>query len=296
MPLPLAYILVVFIWSTTPIAIQFSQKEVSYYAALSVRMWIAALVCFVVIKLLKLPLALHRRAVVSYFAGSIGIYFSMLCVYWSAKYIPSGLISVLFGLSPMLTGVVAYFFMNERELSPIRVAMLAIAVFGLSQVVMGQAQVDDKAMIGIMGTLVSVLGFVISGLGVKHAGASLHPLVQTTGTLIFSSIGFLVTLPFFEFSLNQQGNYDLISLGAIAYLAIFGSVFGFVFYYYILKHMPATQVAMITLIAPILAVTWGVLLQGEWLSDEALIGSGLVLISLLIYIMPWSRPKTAITE
>ena len=296
MPLPLAYILVVFIWSTTPIAIQFSQKEVSYYAALSVRMWIAALVCFVVIKLLKLPLALHRRAVVSYFAGSIGIYFSMLCVYWSAKYIPSGLISVLFGLSPMLTGVVSYFFMNERELSPIRVAMLAIAVFGLSQVVMGQAQVDDKAMIGIMGTLVSVLGFVISGLGVKHAGASLHPLVQTTGTLIFSSIGFLVTLPFFEFSLNQQGNYDLISLGAIAYLAIFGSVFGFVFYYYILKHMPATQVAMITLIAPILAVTWGVLLQGEWLSDEALIGSGLVLISLLIYIMPWSRPKTAITE
>lgn len=292
MPLPLAYILVVFIWSTTPIAIQFSQQEVSYYAALSVRMWIAATVCFAVIKLLKLPLALHRRAVISYFAGSIGIYFSMLCVYWSAKYIPSGLISVMFGLSPMLTGLVAYFFMNERELSPIRIVMLVIAVFGLSQVVMGQAQVDDKAIIGILGTLVSVFGFVISGLGVKHAGASLHPLVQTTGTLIFSSVAFVMTLPFFEFNLNQQGNYDLISLAAIAYLAIFGSVFGFVFYYYILKHMPATQVAMITLIAPVLAVTWGVLLQGEWLTQEALVGSGLVLISLLIYIMPWSRPKT----
>lgn len=294
MPLPLAYAIVVFIWSTTPIAIQFSQHQVSYYAALSVRMWLATAICFIVIYFLKLKLVTHRRAIASYCSGAIGIYFSMVCVYWAASYIPSGLISVLFGLSPMLTGVIGYFLINEKELSIIRLLTLALAIFGLSQVVLGQTQENDQAWLGIVVTLVAVFGFVISGLGVKKSQAGVHPLVQTAGALLVSSIGFIITLPFFEFRLtNGDGTgVDLLSLAAILYLAVFGSVFGFVLYYYILKHTPAIQVAMITLLAPVFAMTWGVLLQGEWLSDKAMIGSGLVMLSLLIYIMPFAKPKT----
>ncbi|MEE9358209.1 EamA family transporter [Candidatus Vondammii sp. HM_W22] len=53
------------------------------------------------------------------------------------------------------------------------------------------------------------------------------------------------------------------ALYSILYLALVGSVIGFAMYFYVLKHVEATRVALITLITPVTALLLGSLLNGE---------------------------------
>ena len=56
---------------------------------------------------------------------------------------------------------------------------------------------------------------------------------------------------------------------SIVYLGIIGSVLGFALYYYVLRHVEATRVALITLITPVIALLLGHGLNGEPLQTEA---------------------------
>ncbi|OAD23695.1 conserved hypothetical protein, membrane [Candidatus Thiomargarita nelsonii] len=68
-------------------------------------MVLGALLCVLIITLLRVEFPWHRAARRSYWAASISIYGAMMATYWGAQFIPSALISVLFGISPIVTSV-----------------------------------------------------------------------------------------------------------------------------------------------------------------------------------------------
>ena len=277
----LAYLTVILIWSGTPLAIQLSQQGLDFYTALVLRMWLAALLSLPVLWLLRQPLALHKAALTSYLAGSVGVYGAMLSVYWGSLFIPSGLISVMYGLSPMLSGAIAYFWLKERELTPIRSMALLLALAGLALVVSARTAIDGDAWRGIVGTLLSVFFFAWSAVWVKKTNAGLHPMVQTSGTLWFSSLLYLITLPIF--GIHIPDDWSLTSQLGLSYLVVLGSIVGFMLYFYILKYLSAARVTLITLISPVLALTWGNLLNDESFQLVALKGAALLLVGLGLY-------------
>lgn len=277
----LAYLTVILIWSGTPLAIQLSQQGLDFYTALVLRMWLAALLSLPVLWLLRQPLALHKAALTSYLAGSVGVYGAMLSVYWGSLFIPSGLISVMYGLSPMLSGAIAYFWLKERELTPVRLMALLLALAGLALVVSARTAIDGDAWRGIVGTLLSVFFFAWSAVWVKKTNAGLHPMVQTSGTLWFSSLLYLITLPIF--GIHIPDDWSLTSQLGLSYLVVLGSIVGFMLYFYILKYLSAARVTLITLISPVLALTWGNLLNDESFQLVALKGAALLLVGLGLY-------------
>lgn len=279
-----AFFSVVLIWSTTPLAIQASQDSVGFLMALTVRVAISAALSVIVLRLLRLSLPVTRSALVSYLAGSVGVYGAMLCVYWGAAYLPSGLISVLYGLSPMLSGAMAYIWLGERELTPARILALLVAVTGLGFVVAGRMMLDDMAWRGIVGTLVSVVLFSSSAVWTKECRVTLHPLQQTAGTLWLSLLFFLVTVAVTGTEWPQHWSHT--SVIGVGYLAVLGSLVGFVLYFYVLNHLSAARVTMITLLAPVLAVVWGYLFLNEMLLETTLQGAVLLLSGLALYLWP----------
>jgi len=281
MPVLFAYLAVILIWSSTPLAIQISQHELPFYTALSLRMWGSAVLSMPLLMVLRQSLIFTPQALRSYIAGAIGVYGAMMCVYWGAAFVPSGLISVIYGLSPMLSGVLGYFWLKERELTPARVMALVLGIVGLYIVIAGQLNLDGQVWRGILGTLLSVMCFATSAVAVKHVNAGLHPVVQTSGTLWVSSVGFVITLPFFEFQIPAE--ISVSSWVGLAYLTSCGSLLGFVLYFYILKHLPTARVALITLIAPVLAMVWGNLINGEEMTQVSLLGCIGLLLALGLY-------------
>ncbi|MCF6338064.1 MAG: DMT family transporter, partial [Gammaproteobacteria bacterium] len=149
MSVPAAFLGVVLIWSTTPLAIQWSSEGWGYLFGISGRMVLGALVCAVLLQILKPGLPWHREARNTYFAAGIAIYGAMLSVYWGAQFIPSGLIAVLYGLNPLLTGVAAALFLGEKSFTPGKLMGMALAFSGLLSIFADDIMLREDAWLGV---------------------------------------------------------------------------------------------------------------------------------------------------
>jgi drug/metabolite transporter (DMT)-like permease len=114
----------------------------------------------------------------------------------------------------------------------------------------------------------------------KQVNAHISALETTTGALI-------VSVPLFILSwLLTEGVIPEISLKAalsIGYLAVFGSVIGFMSYYYLIRHVSVRVVGIVPLLTPVFALLLGATLNYETLTATQLSGIILVLIGLSYY-------------
>jgi drug/metabolite transporter (DMT)-like permease len=228
-----------------------------------------------------------------YMAAGVSLFPNMPLVYMAADYIPSGLISIMFALNPFITGLFASVFLQEKQLTPLRVAGLLLALAGLGIVFMDQLRLGEDALLG-MGLMVgSCLLFSASSVWTKKLGKrfTLPPLEQAVGSMLFALPGLAVCWLLLD--AHQVPVFSATSLWALAYLAVIGSVAGFVAFYHILHHMSMSSVALIPLITPVLAVALGNLLAGEVISAQTLLGGALIVVALALYQGPGSKLKPA---
>jgi len=285
MSVPLAALGVIIIWSTTPLAIQWSGEGAGFLFAVTGRMALGAVLALLLLRLLGMRLCWHRRARVTYLAAGLGIYSAMLSVYWAAQFIPSGWISVIFGLSPLMTGFLASRVLDEAQLDAARLAGVGLALAGLGLIFYQSESLGGQALLGVAGVLASVLFHSLSGVWVKRHGARLSGLVVTTGGLMVAAPLFLLT--WFISGGGWPAQLPDRAVGAIAYLGVFGSVLGFALYFYVLRQLSAVRVSLLTLVTPVTA-----LLIGHWLNDEPLRASlwwGTALISLGLVCFEWRQ-------
>ncbi len=73
-------------------------------------------------------------------------------------------------------------------------------------------------------------------------------------------------------------------LWSVIYLALFGSLLGFLCYFLILSRLSAASVALVTLITPVLALGLGMTLNQEQPSSSMLAGAVLILVALGAYL------------
>jgi len=277
----LAYVLVVLIWSTTPLAIKWSSEGVGFLLGLTARMYIGALLSLVLVIIIYKKLRVDARAVHVYFASGLAIYGGMMPVYWGAQYIDSGLISVVFSLTPIVTAFLAARFLYEQSLTIFKMIGSVLGVLGLVVIFSDQISFGEQAILGISAVVLSVVLHSISSVWIKYLKPDLPVLMITAGGLLCSLPLFLLTYYLLDVQIPEA--VSLRPLLAIVYLGIMGSVVGFMSYYFILVQLPASTVALITLITPVLALLIGVLFNNELVSYSIILGAVCVLTGLLIH-------------
>lgn len=281
MAVPAAYLGVILIWTTTPLAIQWSGDGPGYLFGVTGRLVLSALLSLALVRLLHLPMPWTRRARKCYLASGLGIYGSMLLVYWSAQFVPSGWIAVMFGLSPIITGIIASRWLAESPLTLARSLGAGLGFAGLLVVFGEGTQGDPSVLYGIAALCIAVLIHSASAVWLKTIGLSLHGLVLTTGGLLVAVPLFLLT--WFVSGESWPRDIDTQAAASIIYLALIGSVLGFALYYYLLHRMDVMRLALITLITPISALLLGALLNGEIITPLVWLGSGLILLGLACF-------------
>lgn len=282
MSVPAAYLGVVLIWSTTPLAIQWSSAGWGYLFGLSGRMVLGALVCAILLQLFKPGLPWHRAARQTYLAAAVAIYGAMMSVYWGAQFVPSGLIAVFYGLNPLLTGLIAAFWLQEKSLTPGKLAGIGLAIAGLLSIFSSDFLLAENAWQGVMAILLSVLLHSFSGVWIKRVGSEVPGLAVTSGGLFIAAPLFLLTWLMTDGDLPVE--IPLQAGMAMLYLGVFGSALGFTLYFYLLSKLEANRVALITLVTPVLALMLGQLLNGEVISSPVWLGSGLIVFGLVLHL------------
>ncbi len=285
--LRLNYLGVILIWSTTPLAIQWSGQEIGFLFGVTSRMVIGGSLALALVILLRLPMAWHHKARQTYLAAGMGIYGAMMCVYWSAQFIPSGWISVLFGFTPIVTGLLAARFLGEGKMTAAKLAGMLLGVVGLGVLFHTSISFSDTAWYGVAGLLVAVVLHSISTVWVKHVGYQAHGLVITAGGLMVAVPLYLLT--WLLAGVGWPDNIPSRTGIAIIYLGVIATVFGFAMFFYVLRKVDATRVALLTLITPVLSLYLGHVLNNEAIGMPLILGAGLVLSGLALY--EWGEGK-----
>jgi len=278
---PAAFLGVVFIWATTPLAIKWSSEDAGFLFGVTSRMLLGVFICLVLLALSSRRMRWHREALRTYLAAGIGVWGAMTSVYWSAQHIPSGLVSVLFGLSPLATGVMAALWLGERALTPARLLGVGLGIAGLAVIFVRGPGLGPGALWGMFGILLSVGIHSASSVWVKRIGAGVPALETTTGALLIAVPLFLLSWGLFDGHLPQR--LGARSAWSIVYLAVFGSALGFVLYYYVLRQVQASRVALITLITPVLALLLGHYANGEQIGVRTWAGTLMILTGLACF-------------
>ena len=245
-------------------------------------MVLAAVLGWLMLLALSIRISWERDALRTYLFSQLGIVGAMLCVYSASQFIPSGLISVLFAISPLLSGGFAYVLLGEKNFSTDRILAFFISFLGLSAICLDGVVVDGEGWKGVVLLLFGVSLYSLSGVKVQQVGYQGNPLAITVGSVLMS-------VPFFALAwLVMDGNlpewnWESRSPYAVIYLAVFGSLLGFCAYFFLLKVAGAAAVAMVTLLTPALALILGALVNGEVISFRIYAGTGLILCGLFLY-------------
>ena len=276
---------VVFIWSTTPLAIVFSSAGIDPYLNLSLRMMISALFLGLWFIYQQRALPFYRAAVPTHLAvGGIGIGLSMSLVYYAAQTLPSSWIALIFGLTPLFTALLEGLLFRSLRLTSLHWLGILLATGGLWLIFHDpNHQLGEHMTLGLIAMLASTFFHALSASLVKRLSHSLSPVDTVMG-------GLLVAIPISLVFWLLNGAILPTSLtpsveASIVYLAIMGSLAGFLLYYQVLAVFSATMSSFITLLAPSLALVWGALLNAEPITLSLLIGASLILLGLTIFIV-----------
>jgi len=277
----IAYIVLVLLWSVTPLAIKWSGEGPGYLFGVTGRMvtGLLALILYLVVSRTTLPL--DRRALGTYFAGALQIFGSMFLTYWASQHLPSGWISVVFGLTPLLTAPLSAVFLGEKSLSPRRLLSYLFGIGGLGLMFHSALHFSESASLGIVAILGASLFQALSAVAVKGIHRDLGALVQVTGSLLIA-----VPLYLGVYFLSDGGwpqNIPDRSIYSILFLGLVATTGGFALYFYILRNLQAGRVSLITLLTPMLSLYVGDLVNHEPITPSVYGGTALIVSALVLY-------------
>ncbi|WDP90432.1 MAG: DMT family transporter [Desulfobacter sp.] len=273
------YALTVLIWGSTWIGIKFQLGRVDPILSVAYRFSLAAVMLMIWCALRRLNMRFTLKE--HLFMALQGLFLFALN-YWlfyvSELYITSGLAAVIFSTVLIFNMINGAVFLK----SPFDARIIVGGIFGLCGIVLvfkpefHAFHWEDKALVGIAvafaATLLASLGNIISARNQKNG----LPVVQTNawgmtyGALLMLAVASLSGKPFvLDLSLEY--------LGALVYLALFGSIVAFGCYLSLIGRIGADRAAYATLIFPIVALIISTIWEDYHWSSEAFAGVGLIL-------------------
>ncbi len=279
------------LWSTTPLAIKWSAMGAGVIFSAMLRMAIGTVCLLLLLIVQNNPLPWHKKALLTYLAISVQIFGAMMAVYWSSLFIPSGWVSVIFGLTPFMTALFAAWLLGEQSLTAGKLLSYMLSISGLALMFVSAMDISISAIQGIAGVLFASFLHSISAVWVKQINAKLKAIHQVTGGLTLALPVYLGCWFILE-DAYWPVDMPLSSLLAIIYLGIIATAVGFVLYYFVLTHQPATQVALLTILSPVLALWLGNYLNNEQITYKVLAGTALILSALIFHLFIDRRQRT----
>ena len=280
----IGYIVLIAIWSTTPLTIKWSAVDLSFASGLFWRILVSALLALVILKIKGQILFFRPQVWRIYSISALGIAPNFLLVYWASQRIPSGLISVIFSAVPFLMGILSYYYLGKNVFTLRRILALLLSMLGLVVIFYDQLQVIGmRGVYGIVAMLLAITIFAISGTWLQKASTQISALQTTTGGLCFS----VPPLAFAWWWLDGGLPLDIgiRSALSILYLSVVGSLIGFFLYYSLLHRLSAYVVSTVGMISPVFALIIGNFLANEALTLRLIWGAAMVLFGVALYHM-----------
>ena len=216
--------------------------------------------------------ALRRRGFVARdfwvfaYLGFFGVTINQMCFTIGLHFTSVSHSAVIVGLSPIYILVLAVLFGLERATGHKVVGML-IALAGVAVLASENGMSVHSASIeGDAITMAGSLGFAMYGVLGKRVTAKYDTLTMTAFTHF---AGALIVLPLAIHEARALYGGDHLRQpwrvwAALLYMAVFSSALAYVFYFWLLRYLEASQLSAFTYLLPVLATILGIV----WLREK----------------------------
>ena len=269
-------ILLAALWSASFLFMRVSAPEFGPVPLVEVRTIAAALFLlpFVYAKKQLSVLITHWRPILVLAILTTALPYSLMS--YSILYAPAGYVSILNATVPMLSAVVAFFWLKERP-GPLGVMGLAIGFLGIFLLASDKASVDQSAgLLPVIATLTAALSYALSANYIRKNLSGISPVAISAGTQVLAAI---VLLPFAIYAWPTHQLSGPIWLNAIA-LGVFSTAIALVLFYRLASEVGPTRAVLVAYLIPVFSLFWGYIFLGEIVTREMYLGGLLTLVGV----------------
>lgn len=276
------------VWGSTWVVIAEGLEDLPPFTSAAVRFAVAALVMALAAHLLAAreggcapPRHLVLAQGVLNFAGSYGI------VYWTETRLPSGLVSVLWAVYPMMMAAVGHLLLPGERLRGRQWMGMAVGLVGVAVLFQTDlARIEGAGLVGLV-LLLSPLASAVGTALVKRDGAGVSSLLLNRNGMVLGAL--LLGLLALAVEGDAPAHWTPRALASIAYLSLMGTCLTFGLYYWAMRYAPAYQLSLIAYVTPVIALALGSLVRGERVTPGLLAGGALVLAGVALVMVVGRR-------
>ena len=218
------------------------------------------------------------RAMVWPMAALVGLFFmQQAAIFFGLTYTRAGRMGVILNIQPIITAMLAHWFVAHDRLTPGKIIGLLMAVFGVFLVFRESfIHFDRTLLVGDMLALLAAFGWGVQNIVTKHTVKQVAPAAITGWQALVSSGLFFLTSFLVESGPVPRQPLDAMFFWSTGYIILVATVFGFVVWVYLFEHNSPSRVTSFCFITPIASVFFGWLILGEAISRDIIVAMALV--------------------
>lgn len=206
-------------------------------------------------------------------------------IVWGQVYITSGLASILNATTPLFTVIIAAFCLSDERLSKTKFIALIIGFLGVVVLFYSDNMMDiiNQQLLPQLAILVAAISYgVASVFGRRFSKMNLPTAVISAGQVTASTLWMFPVFFLFTDATPAVSDFNIPVVLSLLALGLFCTALAYLIYFRILSTAGATNIVLVTFIAPISAILAGILILNEELTPNQLLGMGIIAIALLI--------------
>lgn len=209
--------------------------------------------------------------------GAIGTGLPLLLFYFALTFISSGIFSVLFAATPLVTAIVANFFLDSEKLNSRLLVGLIVSFSGVVFLIATRSSglAGSFDIRGPLAVLAGVLMVAAGGVYARKRLAAEDPLVVSAAQSIAAFM--VVTVVVVASGKWHLGAISPEGWFAIFYNGIVGSYIAFWLVFILVKKFGATASALPGYVMPVVSALLGAVMLGEVITLPLVIGALLIL-------------------
>jgi drug/metabolite transporter (DMT)-like permease len=281
----LAFAIIYFVWGSTYLAVRVGVREVPPFLLAAMRFLAAGLVLYAwtIARGERSPSGRHW---ISAFLLAVLIFvLDYGLLFWAEQRVPSGPAAVMMATIPVFMALSEIVFLRTQRLT-VRLALALLIGIGGVAVLMSHSLYLGGAPIDTAGAV----ALIVASISWSISSALTRKLPLPASKVMSSGVQMLaggVLLAFTAASLGEFREFHpwAVSRGAwlsLLYLIVAGSIVAFTAYVWLIHYESPTKVGTYAYVNPVVAVLVGYVWGGEELGLRTILGTLLVLISVVV--------------
>jgi drug/metabolite transporter (DMT)-like permease len=280
----LAFSIIYFVWGSTFLAIRIGVHEVPPFLLAALRFFTAGLVLYAWLRLKSTPAPSPREWFAASALGALIFVLDYGCLFWAEQRVPSGVTAVVLATIPVFIALLEIIFLRTQKLTVRLGVALVVGICGVAVLMnhsfsLGEAAIDRAGALALL--IASATWSIATILTRRFPLPASKAMSAAAQMLTGGAMLFVLAAVANEFAGFRMEAVSRNAWFALIYLIIAGSIVGFTAYVWLLHYESPTKVGTYAYVNPVVAVGVGYLFGGEAVGARTLLGTLLVLVSVI---------------